>query len=185
MQRLDFLLLSLYKMARKRKYAKWKATYINTCLKNGETPQPGPIGADQEFDDFLSSEPSAAAASNQPSGSIGFQSFVPPPNQPDPQQNPYPAGPPAPGAFAYAPPPSSATAVNPSPPSGQGASSQLPAAAASAAPLQGLPYNLERHQRVEKLCRFVVSSLNYEDVDAAVKNLRKALNLLTTGREEG
>jgi vacuolar protein sorting-associated protein VTA1 len=26
-----------------RKYAKWKAAYIHNCLKNGETPVPGPI----------------------------------------------------------------------------------------------------------------------------------------------
>lgn len=26
----------------KRKYAKYKAAYIHTCLKNGETPIPGP-----------------------------------------------------------------------------------------------------------------------------------------------
>ena len=26
-----------------KKYAKWKATYINQCLKSGETPQPGPL----------------------------------------------------------------------------------------------------------------------------------------------
>lgn len=27
-----------------RKYAKWKATYIHNCLKNGEKPIPGPMG---------------------------------------------------------------------------------------------------------------------------------------------
>lgn len=26
-----------------RKYAKWKAAYIHNCLKNGETPKPGPL----------------------------------------------------------------------------------------------------------------------------------------------
>lgn len=26
-----------------RKYARWKATYIHNCLKNGEIPIPGPI----------------------------------------------------------------------------------------------------------------------------------------------
>lgn len=26
-----------------RKYAKWKAAYIHNCLKNGETPVPGPL----------------------------------------------------------------------------------------------------------------------------------------------
>lgn len=27
-----------------RKYARWKATYIHNCLKNGETPEAGPSG---------------------------------------------------------------------------------------------------------------------------------------------
>uniref|UniRef100_A0A3Q2WMC4 Vesicle (multivesicular body) trafficking 1 n=1 Tax=Haplochromis burtoni TaxID=8153 RepID=A0A3Q2WMC4_HAPBU len=31
-----------------RKYARWKATYIHNCLKNGETPQPGPIGMGED-----------------------------------------------------------------------------------------------------------------------------------------
>uniref|UniRef100_A0A3Q3WXL6 Vacuolar protein sorting-associated protein VTA1 homolog n=1 Tax=Mola mola TaxID=94237 RepID=A0A3Q3WXL6_MOLML len=31
-----------------RKYARWKATYIHNCLKNGETPQAGPMGMDQD-----------------------------------------------------------------------------------------------------------------------------------------
>lgn len=29
-----------------RKYAKWKAAYIHKCLKNGETPEPGPLGGE-------------------------------------------------------------------------------------------------------------------------------------------
>ena len=32
-----------------RKYAKWKAAYIHNCLKNGQTPMPGP--AKEEEDD--------------------------------------------------------------------------------------------------------------------------------------
>ncbi len=35
------------------KYAKWKAIYISKCLKNGETPIPGPVaGTDSEEFDF-------------------------------------------------------------------------------------------------------------------------------------
>lgn len=34
--------------AQNRKYAQWKATYINNCLTNGETPMPGPM---KEMDD--------------------------------------------------------------------------------------------------------------------------------------
>lgn len=29
-----------------QKYAKWKATYIHNCIKNGETPIPGPPNTD-------------------------------------------------------------------------------------------------------------------------------------------
>jgi hypothetical protein len=35
-----------------RKYAKWKATYIHNCLKNGETPVPGPPGGFQAGEDY-------------------------------------------------------------------------------------------------------------------------------------
>lgn len=31
-----------------RKYAKWKAAYIHNCLKNGETPIPGPMPDENE-----------------------------------------------------------------------------------------------------------------------------------------
>ncbi|XP_043275742.1 vacuolar protein sorting-associated protein VTA1 homolog isoform X5 [Venturia canescens] len=34
-----------------RKYAKWKAAYIHNCLKNGETPIPGPMKTEGEDDD--------------------------------------------------------------------------------------------------------------------------------------
>lgn len=34
--------------AQNRKYAQWKATYINNCFVNGETPVPGPM---KEVDD--------------------------------------------------------------------------------------------------------------------------------------
>uniref|UniRef100_F6ZAQ9 Vesicle trafficking 1 n=1 Tax=Equus caballus TaxID=9796 RepID=F6ZAQ9_HORSE len=33
-----------------RKYARWKATYIHNCLKNGETPQAGPVGIEEDND---------------------------------------------------------------------------------------------------------------------------------------
>lgn len=35
----------------KRKYAKYKAAYIHTCLKNGEMPVPGPPNEEGESDD--------------------------------------------------------------------------------------------------------------------------------------
>ena len=36
-----------------RKYAKWKAAYIHNCLKNGETPMPGPMKGEGEDDEDI------------------------------------------------------------------------------------------------------------------------------------
>lgn len=44
-----------------RKYAKWKAAYIHNCLKNGETPIPGPLNDDENFD-----EPSSSSSNVDP-----------------------------------------------------------------------------------------------------------------------
>ncbi|NWW37344.1 VTA1 protein, partial [Panurus biarmicus] len=51
--------------AQHRKYARWKAAYIHNCLKNGETPQPGPIGMEGESFD---AEREEAGSSSVPSG---------------------------------------------------------------------------------------------------------------------
>lgn len=34
--------------AQNKKYAKWKAAYIHNCLKNGQTPEPGPLQDDED-----------------------------------------------------------------------------------------------------------------------------------------
>lgn len=41
-------LFNVFQNIQHRKYARWKATYIHNCLKNGETPQAGPIGMDED-----------------------------------------------------------------------------------------------------------------------------------------
>jgi len=63
-------------MAAMGKYDKWKATYIHNCLKNGETPVPGPPGGVQPDvsspppqPDPISSAPPQAAPMEQPSSS--------------------------------------------------------------------------------------------------------------------
>lgn len=51
-----------------RKYAKWKAAYIHNCLKNGETPIPGPLPEEDELGDG-----SLNQEGNSVPGSSGFQ----------------------------------------------------------------------------------------------------------------
>ena len=54
-----------------RKYSKWKAAYIHNCLKNGETPIPGPVGGDKEDNEASEVAPGESGGSGgwaQPSG---------------------------------------------------------------------------------------------------------------------
>lgn len=41
-------------VASERKYAKWKATYIHNCLKNGQTPVPGPMAGGTSLHEAVS-----------------------------------------------------------------------------------------------------------------------------------
>ncbi|XP_060588064.1 vacuolar protein sorting-associated protein VTA1 homolog [Ruditapes philippinarum] len=81
-----------------RKYAKWKAAYIHKCLKNGETPIPGP--QNEEGDE---------AGGVQPGGAIGFEQ--PGPSQgyaPPPDPSSYQPGP----TTSYQPGPSASNSLN-------------------------------------------------------------------------
>lgn len=84
----------------KRKYAKYKAAYIHTCLKNGETPIPGPPneGGEGESDDN-NAEPST-------SGNDGSEASSPPqaPTEPEPS-NMDPSDPPPVNPFEFKPHP--------------------------------------------------------------------------------
>jgi vacuolar protein sorting-associated protein VTA1 len=55
-------------LVQNRKYAKWKAAYIHNCLKNGETPIPGPPQEEGELDGGSSN-----TEGNSMPGSSGFQ----------------------------------------------------------------------------------------------------------------
>lgn len=65
----------------KRKYAKYKAAYIHTCLRNGETPIPGPPNEDGESD-----ENNAMAGPSNPSDNT--EDNVTPPEAPADQPEP-------------------------------------------------------------------------------------------------
>ncbi|CAI5684744.1 vacuolar protein sorting-associated protein VTA1 homolog isoform X2 [Oreochromis niloticus] len=191
-----------------RKYARWKATYIHNCLKNGETPQPGPIGMgeDEEADEF---------------GAEGFSSLGPshggsfrggPPSQASEDQDhssvpgpapgigfasgpgSAPSGPPTtnynnihipPGAHAPAntpaelPPPAEAVKPVPLPRSVPTVDPTL----LSAQQQGGVQLSPEDFTKAQKYCKYAGSALQYEDVGTAVQNLQKALKLLTTGKE--
>uniref|UniRef100_A0A8D0AI39 Vesicle (multivesicular body) trafficking 1 n=1 Tax=Sander lucioperca TaxID=283035 RepID=A0A8D0AI39_SANLU len=166
-----------------RKYARWKATYIHNCLKNGETPQAGPIGMDQDGE--YGAEGSSGQGFSHMAPGIGFT----------PGPGSVPTGPPTtnfnnihipPGAHAPANtpaelPPPTAEAVKPVP---------LPRSVPTVDPTLihgqqqgGVHLTPEDFTKAQKLCKYAGSALQYEDVGTAVENLQKALRLLTTGKE--
>ncbi|XP_035986327.1 vacuolar protein sorting-associated protein VTA1 homolog [Fundulus heteroclitus] len=184
---------------RHQKYARWKATYIHNCLKNGETPQSGPIGmdGDEEADEFGAEGFSGQSFSHGGS----FRTDLPSQDQnsneaPGIGFAPGPTGPPAssnynniqipPGAHAPANTPAelpapSGEAAKPTP-----AGRSVPAVDPSLLNAQqqgGVQLSPEDFTKAQKYCKYAGSALQYEDVSTAIQNLQKALKLLTTGKE--
>jgi len=171
----------------KRKYAKWKAAYIHNCLKNGETPLPGPpvdrnlLGESDEDDDD----------EEQPSNLTNVQPVNPdiPPAQPTNFNTP-----PAQPFMPFTPntddlnlpsvPQQPTVPFQPAPatPAPQPAPRYTPVtpSASNAAAANLGPGQMEKAQ---KYCKFAGSALNYDDVNTAIENLQKALHLLQTGEE--
>ncbi|XP_042671856.1 vacuolar protein sorting-associated protein VTA1 homolog [Centrocercus urophasianus] len=167
-----------------RKYARWKAAYIHNCLKNGETPQPGPIGMEGETFDLEREE---AGSSSHQSGT----------NQPTSSSSTYEANntptsnftgihvPPGAHAPANTPaevPHNTGVTTNTIQPSPQNIPLVDPSlySAQSAGEVRLTP---EDFARAQKYCKYAGSALQYEDVSTAVQNLQKALKLLITGKE--
>lgn len=71
-----------------RKYAKYKAAYIHNCLKNGETPIPGPHTEEgEEKDDNEDVIVGSGGGQEEASGGSGHSGQPSPPvNQPSPSE---------------------------------------------------------------------------------------------------
>ena len=137
---------------------------IDKCLKNNITPTPGPPGGgNSEFGDL-----------GMGSGPPGGMGTGPPPGGGYP--DPYGGSGLNPSSGGYnqdqsQPVPKPRSTVPPNDP---------PISSSSSSSGGLTPQQLER---VTKLCRYAISSLDYEDKDGAIENLTKALNLLKTGKE--
>ncbi|XP_037040315.1 vacuolar protein sorting-associated protein VTA1 homolog [Bradysia coprophila] len=165
------------------KYAKWKAAYIHNCLKNGETPVPGPMdegNEEEDEDDELANlakppqpqVPQPSTSQGEPSSSLPEPDQSPPtigfspyPNPPAPVQTPATPQPTTPDQFqAYS-------------------GAAVPAVAAIT------PTNVQltgdQMIKAQKYCKWAGSALTYDDVKAAIENLQKALRLLQTGEDSG
>ncbi|XP_013787866.1 vacuolar protein sorting-associated protein VTA1 homolog [Limulus polyphemus] len=175
-------------VAHHRKYAKWKATYIHNCLKNGEIPLPGPAGNEDlgyGNEDFtqsnpnFESQPTTLTMSNHlPQNSYSDQPYPTTPSGPSSLPTslvPPPAGI-SPSSGVHAPPSTPSGSSQPSPTS---SSTYIPPVASS-----GVVLKPEHFHKAQKYCKWAGSALQYEDVATAISNLQKALTLLTTGQDE-
>ncbi|KAM4693871.1 vacuolar protein sorting-associated protein VTA1 homolog [Discoglossus pictus] len=167
-----------------RKYARWKATYIHNCLKNGETPESGPIGMEGEDYDEDNEEYYSSSQANQGPERSG-STYIPGGNMPTSNYTGIQI---PPGAHAPANTPAEVphnagvggnTITQPTP-------QNIPAVDPSLynAKSQGdVRLTPEDFARAQKYCKYAGSALQYEDVGTAVQNLQKALKLLLSGRE--
>lgn len=186
-----------------RKYAKYKAAYIHNCLKNGETPIPGPFPDDEDSSELGgeaaggNTEEGAAGGSNDGAGS----SATPPEDSPTElkpeDEQPVQPSSPSPPAPRITPPTAEEVLQNPnklpSPPVEEekpgGFEPYVPTAQPNAAiyqpivPVAGVQITPDQMITAQKYCKYAGSALNYDDVKTAIENLQKALKLLSTGSE--
>ncbi|KAH8395275.1 hypothetical protein KR222_005217 [Zaprionus bogoriensis] len=182
-----------------RKYAKYKAAYIHNCLKNGETPIPGPFPDDEDSSELGEDNAGAAGGSNDNAGASATPPEEPPaelkPEEPEqPVEPSSPSSPPAPRVT----PPTAEEVLNnpnklPSPPVEEekpgGFEPYVPTAQPNAAiyqpivPVAGVQITPDQMITAQKYCKYAGSALNYDDVKTAIENLQKALKLLSTGSE--
>lgn len=159
-----------------QKYAKWKAAYIHNCLKNGETPVPGP-------------QESAEGSSEGPGIDSPNSNQLPSPSNENSNENVTPSYPAPNTAGGYFPSPTSQETL-PEPASSP--SSGIPSFPTSQ-PLLPTPTKQPEQDvthieadlinKCQKYIKFASSALNYDDYNEAKTNLIKALNILNTGRE--
>jgi len=150
-----------------RKYAKMKAAYIHNCLKNGETPIAGPLAGGEDEEEENSGPGAPPESHSQPPG--GF--VAPPANS----FNPPPSG--VPTAHYEAPPPPMASS---NPPSNQFAGMEINPPGGSGG---GTTLSYEQISKAQKMCKYAISALDYQDTATAIDNLTKALHLCKTGQE--
>ncbi|XP_025098679.1 vacuolar protein sorting-associated protein VTA1 homolog [Pomacea canaliculata] len=157
-------------LVKNQKYAKWKAAYIHRCLKNGETPLPGPM-----LDEY-------------PDSGIGIEDFSQPGSSfleapggmfPTPGVHAPPTTPQDPPAAAYTPQPANPPLPTPrkSPPQEIVPDWQPPPNPA------GVQLTALHYQKAIKFCKYASSAMQYEDAATAIDNLSKALRILTTGKD--
>ncbi|XP_057328727.1 vacuolar protein sorting-associated protein VTA1 homolog [Microplitis mediator] len=148
-----------------RKYAKWKAAYIHNCLKNGETPIPGPIDQ-KEGNDSTNYKPESDNEATSNNNNFDLPSVS---NDQSPNTNPADSG----------------SGNIPLDHNSQSSDDTSIAASSikSSGGRQNVSLNADQILKAQKYIKWAGSAINYDDISTAVENLQKALCLLTTGKD--
>lgn len=191
-------------LQQRAKYAKFKAAYIQKCIKTGQTPKPGPIdntdldgGEQTNQPPALAPSPMQQNFSSEPGPPSSSQDFTfisnPSPNPPPSTTWPSTGGnqgsplvlPETPDKDKIG---SGTTNDNSRRPVGYQfvTSPTNPKPTISGTKYQainGAPLAVNDMLMSQKYCKFATSALQYDDIKTAVANLEKALSLLKTGEK--
>ncbi|OWA50538.1 Vacuolar protein sorting-associated protein VTA1-like protein [Hypsibius exemplaris] len=177
-----------------QKYAKWKAAYLHNCLKNGETPVPGPVGGFTDEDNDLlaltigqNQNPPAAGGAIPPANVAS--SYIPPASQDDIGSNslvyddqPFvpklPTKPHTHTNYPVAPPRGGSS--NPPPITSPSWEAHHDVGLTS---VTGVKLSSNDLANAQKYCKYAASALQFDDLQTATDLLEKTLRLLKTGRE--
>ncbi|KZC07811.1 Vacuolar protein sorting-associated protein VTA1 like protein [Dufourea novaeangliae] len=143
-----------------RKYAKWRATYIHTCLKNGETPVPGP--AEDNAEDIDSDDDTSTGKSKEGEAALNLNRASDVPNT---------------DSFDAMKSASNKESI------GEWSSTVKDDYCPTTGTEGGVELSVEQMSKAQKCIKWAGSALNYDDIPTAVLNLRKAIHILTTGQE--
>ncbi|KAJ1846799.1 hypothetical protein LPJ73_004427 [Coemansia sp. RSA 2703] len=178
----------------KIRYAKWRAAEILRAVREGREPE----RPKDEAGDGNNVVPDIAGLSVSPSPSQSLSSPPPQPqSQPQPQPHPHPMDtlPAVPRSTVSSPPPAqqqqqprvSATPSTPQPSLDRVSATFTPVAASSLPQLHdsdgALLVDPADAKTAQKHARWAISALEYDDVEAAVENLRKAIDVLQPYRK--
>lgn len=162
------------------KYAKFKAAYIQKCLKSGQTPKPGPI---ENIDLDEPSDISTQKIADNPAPSNPDDNCIlPTPSQSKNSPSKPLVLPETPDKETGS---SSASKISGGNDWGSSPLSQTNHSSISSTKfhaINGAPLKVEDMVKSQKFCKFAMSALQYDDITTAVTNLEKALSLLKTGK---
>jgi len=156
----------------KKQYAKHKAMYLNKCFQTGETPIAGPL-ISEDGDEELGSNQTVADPryDNNQASNQNYPSSFTNPSAPN-------LSPTKPASDALSPRPKSSNYSNV--PEKQNLSyHEEPASSSSGTQVT---ISTEQMQKAQKLCKYALSALNYDDTTTAISNLEDCLRILKTGK---